>query len=250
MKAVSSTRAATISNMTTMHSTIDQQQRRTLAILESLAHEYGRPEQYARQEPVDELIQTILSQNTSDLNTERAFNDLKSAFANWEAVIEAPTDSVASAIRHGGLANIKAPRIQQVLSTIRSEVGDFNLRFLGQMSSQDAMNWLTALPGVGPKTAACVLLFSLDVPVMPVDTHVHRVSQRLELIPGTANAVDAQPILEHLIEPKSIYAAHMLMITHGRRTCRARKPACTRCCLQHCCPSALDFLKGEKRDQG
>ena len=149
-------------------------------VITLLEKEYGTPERpLSRPEPIDELVSTILSQHTSDTNTARAFASLKEAFPSWDEVVDAPTSHVVGAIRSGGLANQKAPRIQNVLLDIREQRGDFDLHFLGDLPLDGAVSWLTALKGVGPKTAACVLLFSLNRPVMPVDTHVHRVGLRL-----------------------------------------------------------------------
>jgi endonuclease III len=208
-------------------------------LLSRLRSVYGQPARHARQQPIDELIQTILSQHTSDINTERAFASLKARFPAWEAVIDAPVGDLADSIRSGGLADIKAPRIQQVLVEVRERTGGFDLSFLADMPLDTAMDWLTSLPGVGPKTAACVLLFSVGTAAMPVDTHVHRVALRLGMIPPGTTAEKAQALLETQIEPKDRYDAHMLMIRHGRETCIARRPRCERCVLNDCCPSAF-----------
>jgi endonuclease III len=212
-------------------------------IIGQLERCYGRPERASsRPDPVDELVMTMLSQNTSDTNTDRAFSGLKSAFASWQAVIDANTEDVIEAIRPGGLANQKAPRIQEVLSRIQKERGDFDLGFLGNLPVGEAIQWLIRLPGVGRKTAACVLLFSLDVPTMPVDTHVHRVALRLGLIPAGTNANDAQDLLGTGMSAQETYNAHMLMIKHGRLTCKARNPRCADCVLNKECPSAAQLM--------
>lgn len=207
-----------------------------------LLREYGPPERpRARPAPIDELVQTILSQHTSDNNTERAFASLRAAFPEWQQVIDAETSDVANAIRSGGLANQKAPRIQRVLRQILDERGDLDLRFLGSLPVAEAMAWLTDLPGVGPKTAACVLLFSLNRPVMPVDTHVHRVALRLGIIPAGTTAERAHELVGRGLSPEETYDAHMLLIQHGRRTCRARAPLCRTCVLQEHCPSSTTY---------
>lgn len=211
-------------------------------ILERLVHEYGAPERLESRPPIDELISTILSQSTTDLNTDRAFDSLTTRFNSWNDVADAPTECVVDAIRIGGLANQKAPRIQSVLHTIRAERPDYDLRFLATIDPDEAAEWLTRFPGVGPKTAACVLLFSLHQPVMPVDTHVHRVSLRLGLVPEGTSAVRAQPMLERIIAPEDRYDAHLLFIHHGRVTCIARRPRCEQCTLADICPSASLFL--------
>jgi endonuclease-3 len=215
-------------------------------VLAGLRERYGEPERSTRQDPIDELVATILSQHTSDLNTERAFASLKTAFPSWDAVIEAPDIAVADAIRAGGLADVKAPRIRHVLRDVREQVGSYDLSFLSDLPLDDARAWLTALNGVGPKTASCVLLFSLDLPAMPVDTHVHRVSLRLGLIPERTSAERAHSLLEALVPDNDAYAAHMLMIRHGRETCVARRPKCATCVLVQCCPAARTFLGDEQ----
>jgi endonuclease-3 len=185
---------------------------------------------------------TILSQHTSDTNTARAFASLRAGFTDWESVIDAPTELVADAIRSGGLAEIKAPRIQTALRDVRAWTGGFDLSFLASMPPGEARDWLTRLHGVGPKTASCVLLFSLNRPVMPVDTHVHRVALRLALVPERTSADQAHELLEAIIPDERMYEAHLLLIQHGRRTCVARRPRCTQCVLVQWCPAANDFL--------
>jgi endonuclease-3 len=216
------------------------------SIIRLLEAEYGTPARGSvRPTPVDELVSTILSQHTSDTNTARAYASLKQAFPNWDEVIDAPTQEVADAIRSGGLANQKAPRIQNVLANVREQRSDFDLRFLNDLPVDDALTWLTALHGVGPKTAACVLLFSLNRPVMPVDTHVHRVGLRLGLLPAGTTAERAHGALEIDMSPDEVYTAHMLLIQHGRRICKARAPRCAECVLRQHCPSAELYLAKE-----
>lgn len=218
-------------------------------ILSRLREAYRSPVRQAPSDPVAELVQTILSQNTTDSNTERAFQSLRRRFPTWDAVVDAPTGDVADAIRSGGLANRKAPRIQRILAGIRESQGGFDLWFLKTVPVGEAWNWLTALPGVGPKTAACVLLFSLDQPVLPVDTHVHRVSMRLGLTPPRTNAEQAHRLLADTFKPDDRFAAHLLLIQHGRETCRARNPRCAVCVLNDVCPSAEFFLAGDGSDE-
>jgi endonuclease III len=192
-----------------------------------------------RKKPVDELVGTILSQNTSDTNTSRAFNALKAAFADWHAVAEANPDEVISAIRSGGLAQQKGPRIQNALRQVLTP-GDpdpnktLNAK-LADMSPDDAMKWLTGFPGIGPKTAACVLLFSVGHPVVPVDTHVHRVSKRIGLIGPRTSADRAHMELIDIVPDHDSYRFHMHLIHHGRRTCRSRSPKCDGCDLVDIC---------------
>ena len=206
-------------------------------ILPLLLEQHGHRTWHPHNEPLDELIATVLSQHTSDINTERAFASLKHAFPDWESVQTAPTAEVADAIRSGGLAGIKAPRIQAILDAIQSERGSIDLGHLNLMSLPEAQRWLVGLPGVGPKTAACVLLFSLGRPAVPVDTHVHRVSRRLGLIGPEVTAEAAHAILEAgLGENRDrVYDFHLTMIAHGRTVCTARRPFCERCSLtEHC----------------
>jgi endonuclease III len=199
---------------------------------------YGRLEPRPHPEPIDELIATILSQNTSDSNTARAFSNLRARFPTWDQVVAASDSDVTDAIRSGGLADTKAPRIRRVLADVRDRVGSFDLGFLSEQTVEEARAWLTSLPGVGPKTASCVLLFCFNMPAMPVDTHVHRVALRLRLIPERTSAERACGLLEDQVSPAEMYDAHMLMIQHGRRTCHARRPACAICVLRDRCPTA------------
>ncbi len=186
------------------------------------------------------MIATVLSQHTSDINTARAFGSLRSCFPHWSLVATAPVHEVVAAIRCGGLANIKAPRIQEILSAVHGRQGGYDLPSLRVLSLGDARRWLESLPGVGPKTASCVLLFSLGRPAMPVDTHVHRVSRRLAIVGDAASPVETQHTLEFLIGPRrdAIYTLHMNLIRHGREVCRARTPRCAACALSSICPSS------------
>lgn len=211
-------------------------------VIDALRACYGTPERGDPEPPIDGLIATILSQNTSDINTERSFRSLKQRFGSWDAVVDAPVGDVADTIRSGGLADRKAPRIQQVLRTIRQRTGGYDLSFLGMMSITEAREWLTSLNGVGPKTASCVLMFNLGRDAMPVDTHVHRVASRLHLIPPGTSADRAHALLEAQLPPGAAHDAHLLMIRHGRETCHARNPRCAECVLVQCCPSAPLFL--------
>jgi endonuclease III len=210
-------------------------------MLRLLTGEYGRPAPPAAQRPLDELVMTILSQHTSDSNTARAYASLRSRFSDWESAAHARTEEIADAIRTGGLANVKAATIKSVLLAIQTRTGQCDLDWIETMSTDDARSWLTSLHGVGPKTAACVLLFSLGRPVMPVDTHVHRVSIRLGIIPARTSAERAHEILERHFTAESMYDAHMLLIQHGRITCTARAPKCDTCILAQYCPGAGTF---------
>lgn len=213
-------------------------------VLSLLREHFGAPCRPSPHDPIGGLISTILSQNTSDTNTERAFRSLIERYQNWRAVEEAPVNQLEDAIRIGGLARQKAPRIQAVLKDIRESQGDYVLDVLQDMDPAEAAKWLTKLDGVGPKTAACVQLFNLGQDVLPVDTHVHRVSRRLGLIPDSTSAEAAQQLLEAVIPASDRYDAHVLMIRHGRMICRARSPKCDQCPLRLICPSAQNYLQG------
>lgn len=198
---------------------------------------YGPRMLTASNDPVSGLVGTILSQNTSDVNTARSFASLRDTFPTWQDVIDADTDAVRDAIRMGGLSNIKAPRIQAALQAIKDQRGNLDLRFLNDMSVKDGITWLTNLNGIGPKTAACVLLFSLGMPAMPVDTHVARVMTRLGVLPDRTSTLRKQQILESLIGPDAdrVYAVHVETIMHGREICKARRPLCEQCDLSSLC---------------
>ena len=205
-------------------------------VLDRLRAYYGDPAPRTPNDPLDELIATILSQHTSDVNTERAFASLKARFPTWDGVVAAPTEAVADAIRSGGLARIKAPRIQQVLRTIHARRGEYSLRSLTELPVAEARDWLTSLDGVGPKTAACVLLFACTMPALPVDTHVHRVSKRRGLIGPKVGEAAARRLLEAIVPAGDVYAFHMLLIGHGRAVCKAPRPRCEACPLMDVCP--------------
>jgi endonuclease-3 len=223
-----------MAELTSSNLGLDKKIDRVLAVL---IEAYGHRNCHSHNQPLDELVATVLSQHTSDINTERAFASLKDAFPDWELVQSAPTAEVEDAIRTGGLAGIKAPRIQAILAAILNERGSYDLDHLNSMSLPDAQRWLVGLPGVGPKTAACVLLFSLGRPSLPVDTHVHRVSKRLGLIGADISAEAAHAILEAGLgdDRDRVYDFHLTMIAHGRTVCTARRPFCERCSLtEHC----------------
>lgn len=208
------------------------------SIMQALEPLYGWPQSMPSHDPLAELILTVLSQNTADTNSGRAFVQLMRRYPSWDAIASAPLDQLVATIQTGGLAQQKAPRIQAILRAVAERSPDWDLSFLETMPLEEARAWLRSLPGVGPKTAACVLLFSLGRPALPVDTHVERVSKRLGLIPGKATADQAHDLLEALVDPVDYYPFHMLLIKHGRRICSARKPACERCPILDC-PSRL-----------
>ena len=210
---------------------------RALTIHRLLIGQYGDHPWHPRLDPVSELVLTILSQNTNDLNRDRAWQRLQERFGgpDWRKVMAAPAEELAEVIRPGGLAQTKAPRIQEALRIILAECGELSLDFLRQMPVEEAKAWLVQLKGVGPKTAAIVLLFSLGQPAFPVDTHVHRVSRRLGLIPPNTSRQKAHRLLEELLPPETYYSFHLNLITHGRGVCRTRVPRCGICVLQRYC---------------
>lgn len=208
-------------------------------IMAMLGELYGEPQQLPHGDPVAELVLTVLSQNTADTNSGRAFIQLTRLFLSWDAVAEAPVEKIIAAIQGGGLAQQKAPRIQAILRAVRERSPDLELGFLSSEPLEEARTWLRSLPGVGPKTAACVLLFALGRPAMPVDTHVERVAKRLGLIPGGVAVEQAHNLLEVLVDPADYYRFHMLLIKHGRRVCIARRPRCERCPLEPGCPASV-----------
>ncbi|MBI2913331.1 MAG: endonuclease III [Chloroflexi bacterium] len=211
-------------------------------IVERLSVLYGEPVWRPHGDAMTELVLTVLSQNTSDANSGRAFMRLRSRFPTWEQLMAADPVEIAAEIQVGGLGRIKAPRIKAVLEEVCRRVNSFDLSFLGEMPLADAKEWLRSLPGVGPKTAACVLMFALGRPALPVDTHVHRVSQRLGLAPAKAGAAQAHDLLEALLEPEEVYPFHVSLIKHGRRLCRAQRPRCPDCPLRDRCPTAPLYL--------
>jgi endonuclease-3 len=199
---------------------------------------YGVPPPYEPMDPLGQLIATILSQHTSDVNTARSFNTLMDRFGSFDAIRRAPVQEIEAAIRVGGLARTKAPRIKRALERLHAEHGRLDLDFLARLELADARRYLTGLGGVGPKTAACVLLFSFGKPAIPVDTHVHRVSRRLGLIgPGTT-AEQAHVELEAVVPADQAYNFHVNLIRHGRQTCKALRPLCGLCPLEDICPKA------------
>ena len=208
-------------------------------VIELLEQEYGSRKWHADRAPIDVLIGTILSQNTSDANSGRAFASLKASFDSWEAAAAAPAEHIARVIQAGGLHQIKAVRIKQILEQIEKEQSRISLDSLKSMNMAEAEDYLMRLPGVGHKTARCVLLFSLGKPSLPVDTHIFRVAKRLGLIDSKVSIEKAHSLLQEQIPPSEVYQFHIHMIEHGRRICRARQPRCIRCILRGICPSSL-----------
>ena len=208
---------------------------RAVKVHEKLLGFYGEPIWRNPLPAIHELVSTILSQNTNDVNRDRAFNLLREKFPTWEEVRDAKTKDVIEAIRPAGLANQKGPRIQQVLKAITEERGNMDLSFLKEMPVEDARKWLTKFNGVGPKTAAIVLCFSLGMPAFPVDTHVYRVTGRIGLRPEKMTVEQAHPHLESLFPPETYYAAHLNLIRLGREICTARKAMCEICPIVKLC---------------
>jgi endonuclease-3 len=208
---------------------------RALEVHQCLLAAFGEPTWRNPLSAVDELVSTILSQNTNDANRDRAFDALRAKFPTWEQVRDAQAEAVIAAIRPAGLANQKGPRIQQVLRAITEERGNLDLSFLADLPVDEARAWLTKFNGVGPKTAAIVLCFSLGRPAFPVDTHIYRVSGRIGLRPERMTVEQAHPHLEALFPPETYYAAHLNLIRLGREVCGARKPLCGKCPTRDLC---------------
>ena len=225
-------------------------------VLDELAGRYGRPTWQRRLDPTSELVLTILTQNSADTNAEVAFEALRAKYPSggqvqvhdpgagwggtglsdgaapdWAAIEAAPLPELVDTIRPGGLANVKAPRVQATLRRIREERGDYSLEFLGEMSALDARDWLTRIDGIGKKTASVLLLFSFGMPLMPVDRHVERVALRMGLIPPKATADDAHDLFRGMLEPDEMYEAHVNLIQHGRKVCHAQRPDHAACPL-------------------
>lgn len=209
--------------------------KRAIAVHEKLLQAFGEPIWRNPLPAIDELVSTILSQNTNDVNRDRGFNALRAKLPTWEQVRDADPEVVIDAIKVAGLANQKGPRIQQVLRAITTERGSLNLDFLADLPVEEARAWLTKFNGVGPKTAAIVLCFSLNMPAFPVDTHIYRVSGRIGLRPEKMTVEQAHPHLESLFPPETYYAAHLNIIRLGREVCGARKPNCPQCPILKLC---------------
>jgi endonuclease-3 len=206
-----------------------------LTVHHRLIEFYGSPEWRNPMPPLDELVSTILSQNTNDANRDRAYQALRRRFPTWEAVRDASSQAVIDAIRPAGLANQKGPRIQAVLREITAERGQLDLDFLADLSVDEASQWLMKFKGVGPKTTAIVLQFSLQKPAFPVDTHIYRVTGRLGLRPPRMSDEQAHIHLSQLFPPETYYAAHLNLIRLGREICQARRPNCPACPLKDAC---------------
>jgi endonuclease-3 len=217
-----------------------------LAVTKRLLDFYGYPQWREHLPPLDELVSTILSQNTNDTNRDRAFDALRERFRTWEAVRDADPQDVIDAIRPAGLANQKGPRIQSILQEITQQRGKLELRFLEDLPVDEAKEWLESFKGVGPKTAAIVLQFSLGKPAFPVDTHIYRVSGRLGLRPEKMSVEKAHEHLAKLFPTDAYYPLHLNLIRLGREICHARNPECPACPLKDVCfYYATNYADGE-----
>ena len=214
---------------------LDARKAKYAPISAALTAVYGELDWARNQDGMDELISCILSQSTSDTNRDRAFARLKERFPSWEAVRFAALDDLIDAVRPAGLANQKAPRIQNVLAVIFEKIGEYSIDFLNELPLEEAKAWLISLKGIGPKTAAIVLCFAYGRPAFPVDTHIYRVGKRIGFLPDKLSANDAHPVMEAIAPPDDFYQFHIQLIQHGRDTCHARKPACERCQIQTYC---------------
>ncbi len=215
-----------------------------------LAGIYGHKRRGRARDPLGGLIRTILSQNTSDVNSHRAFTALREAFPTWEDVRKAPESAISLAIGHGGLANIKAARIKAILHQIYVERGQLSLDFLNDWSPQEALQYLLHFKGVGPKTAACVLTFYCGRDVFPVDTHVLRIARRLGWLDGRTTPERAHEILQEKIPSEVVYQLHLNMVQHGRKICLPRRPRCEECPLGDICPYPQENSRASRNNTG
>jgi endonuclease-3 len=213
------------------------------SVLPYLRKRYGRRDLKCWGDGVSVLVETILSQNTTNANSQAGFKRLRRRFSSWNKVADAPVDEVERCIRISGLSRQKAPRIQSILRHIRQRHRKMSLQFLAQMGEQEAFEYLMAFGGVGPKTTNCVLLFAFGKPVFPVDTHIHRIAIRLGVIPERSTAAQAHELLKPMIRPKDRYEMHILLIEHGRKTCKAGRPLCGECVLLRQCPRGAQNLR-------
>jgi endonuclease-3 len=220
--------------------------RRIRSIRDALRGYYGVPRNVPHHAPLDELVLTVLSQNTNDTNRDVAYTRLRERFPDWDAVERAPVEAVEEAIRPGGISKVKSRRIKSMLSVIRERTGGLDLSILEAAPREEAIELLESLPGVGRKTTACVLLFSYDRPELPVDTHVYRVSSRLELIRAKAPFLEAHEVMRAVVPRDETYELHVNLIRHGRRLCTARAPACAECPLRRLCPYGKALLRRRK----
>jgi endonuclease III len=215
---------------------LSEQKHQLKHITQHLEAAYGTPPPFENLDPLDELIATILSQSTTNVNSHRAFASLKQRFPMWEQARRARPETIAEAIKSGGLANVKSVVIKAILNEIKTRCGELSLSFLKDLPSSEALNFLTSLKGVGPKTARCVLLFACEQSVFPMDTHIFRILRRLELLPEKCSDNAAHALIEPLIPAGKQLSLHINLILHGRQICHPRQPKCQRCCLLEYCP--------------
>jgi endonuclease III len=218
----------------------ERRQAKYAPVAQRLNELFGWPDWRPFLPPLDELIDCVLSQSTTDSNRDRAFAALKDTFPTWEDAMNAPVGAVIAAIKPAGLANQKAPRIQEILRRIYAERGELSIDFLADVPIEEAKAWLTSFYGVGPKTAAIVLCFAFQRPAFPVDTHIHRVGQRIGFLPQGISADNAHPVMEAIIPPQDYFAFHLNLIRLGREICHARHPRCELCPLTQYC----DYYQG------
>jgi endonuclease-3 len=207
-------------------------------VADALVQRYGRPRSDVYEPPLDALVRTVLSQHTSDRNSDRAFERLRAKFSRWDQVREAPLRAIESAVRCAGLWRQKARRIRAILRVVHRTYGRAGLRALNRLSNEEAARALRSLPGVGAKTAACVLLFGFRRDVFPVDTHIHRICRRLGWVPSRSTAEEAAELMQPLVPRGRSLELHIAMIRHGREICRARRPRCDECCVRVDCAYA------------
>lgn len=223
-------------------------QRKIITILSLLNKAYGARPPFKKTDPVDELVRTILSQNTTDKNSLKAYAVLKLNLKSWDDLLKTPTRNIEQYIKHAGLAKIKADRIKSVLAEIKRREGSLNLANLTRLDIQDSLEYLKSLKGVGPKTAACVLLFSFGKPIMPVDTHIFRVTKRLGLIDKKSSIEEAHKQLSVIVPKDLIYQFHLGIIEHGRKTCIAQTPRCGVCVVYRLCEFKKKTFYRKRRD--
>jgi len=214
---------------------METRQQKYPPVAKILEETYGRKKWRQRGTALDSLIGTILSQNTTDVNSGKAFRQLKETYPTYEDVLNADLDELKEVIRVAGLANQKGPRIQRSLQRLMDERGELDLEFLGEMSADDARDWLTSIKGIGLKTASIVVCFGFDGFAFPVDTHVNRLSARIGFVPDGTPADKTHYIMEEIVPPKDYFAFHIQLIQHGKQTCKARKPKCDECPLTALC---------------
>ena len=227
--------------MTSLAATIEQTPSDIARFIQVMSDQYGPFPEEARLDAAHEIVFTILSQHTSDINSSRAFRLLMERFGSLEQVAQADTAEIETAIAPGGLAKVKAPRIKQVLNLILELNDSLDLSFLRELHLEEAKAWLRQLPGIGPKSAGIILNFALGMPAMAVDTHIYRVCKRMAIIGPKVTAEKAHELLEAVVEPEQVYQFHLAFITHGRQVCKAQRPLCPECVVAESCPSRDQF---------